>query len=91
MSIPKFLSTLFNWSFVYKLVVNESLVEVDKSSSQMSLKVGKNSPVDENYLFPFHFWTKISPAPLNILPQLLLIFSNKIEIKELKKLKEIKT
>ena len=52
MSIPKFLSiselssTLFNWSFVYKLVVDESLVEEGKSSFQMSLDVGENSPVD---------------------------------------------
>ena len=68
-------TTLFDWAFVYKLVVNESLVDVGESSSQMSLKVGENSTVDENYLFPFHFWTNISPAPLNILPQLLLIFS----------------
>ena len=46
MSIPKFLSTLFNWSFVYKLVVDESLVDEGKSSFQMSLDVGENSPVD---------------------------------------------
>jgi len=62
MSIPKFLSTtsklsstLFNCSFVYKLVVDKSLVDVGKSSLQMNLEVGESSPVDENYLFPFHF------------------------------------
>jgi len=61
MSIPKFLSiselssTSFNLSFVYQLVVDESLVDVGKSSLQMNLEVGESSPVDENYLFPFHF------------------------------------
>ena len=49
MSIPKFLSTtselsstLYNWAFVYKLVIDESLVDVGKSSSQMNLEVGEN-------------------------------------------------
>jgi len=66
MSMPKFLSTselsstlltdlLSTNQACYKLAVDESLVDVGKSSSQMSLEVGKSSPVDENYLFPFHF------------------------------------
>ena len=48
MSIPKFLSisellsTSFNLSFVYQLVVDESLVDVGKSSLQMNLEVGEN-------------------------------------------------
>jgi len=90
MSIPKFLSiselsfTLFDWSFVYKFVVDESLVDVGISSLQMNLKVGENSSVGENYLFPFHFWTKIFP-PIKILyHNSYSFFPNKIEIKELK-------
>ena len=41
--------------FVYKPVVDECLVDVGKSSSQMSLEVGESLPVDENYLFPLHY------------------------------------
>jgi len=82
MSKPKFLSTpelsfiSFNWFFVYKIVVDVSLVDV-----------GESLHLDENYLFPFIFERKNTPPYSIFYHNYYSFFPNKIEIKELKEIK----
>jgi len=82
MSIPKFLSTtselsstLFDWAFVYKLVIDKSLVDVGKFITN-EFRSRRKFTCRRKLLVPISLLNENIPRPTQYsLPQLLLIFS----------------